>query len=195
VSRARGGAVAHADPVPSSWAIRIELDRSGAPPDPGIVANQAWARRRLPPLEILAYPPRVVASRIRLRPHPEGDGWIAPSFDDSEWERWTPLWTGVAAQRELAVRVPLSLDGPAAAAAVVLASRGCVEKAWLDGAPVRSASCPRERREVEVERDVTRIPIAPPELGAGEHSLALDVVVRDKWYDVQIFDEAPLDAE
>jgi hypothetical protein len=181
--------------MPRDWEVRMGRDG-----DPHLVAAEAEAlasamQVAAPPYVLIGDRPRVQSDRIALLAKPSEDRpWIAPGFDASGWTGWTEDFYGKAADETLAIRVPLVFDESDAAHGrrITIWSRACIDKAWLDGRLIRDTPCPRERRVEEVDRDRTDLFLEGAAIQPGEHLLALYAVIRDKWYDLSIFD-APLE--
>jgi hypothetical protein len=177
--------------VPADWVIRVETDPVSSAVVTGFERRADAAFRGFAPFLVVAYPTHIDETGVRLGPRPADDAWVTPGFDDSGWELWKRTWVGYATPSAIGVRLPLHVESVLTSGTLIVASRACVERAWMDGVVSYSNACPRERRGVEVDRDFTRLVIAPPELSPGPHLLALDLVVRDKWYDFRVYDEPP----
>lgn len=182
--------------MPRDWEVRMGREGDAhLAMTPGAGAGTGGAIRvAASPFVLIGDRPRVQSDRIRLLAKPsEGGPWTEPGFDDSVWKPWTEDFYGKAADETLAIRVPVVFDDADAehGRRITIWSRACIDKAWLDGRLVRDTPCPRERRVEEVDRDRTDVVLDAAAVEPGEHLLALYAVIRDKWYDLSIFD-APL---
>ena len=182
--------------VPGDWLVRVEADPAVA----GTMAKSVtdWPDRPdddvhfvVPPVRVVAYRPRIEMDRVRVMVQPSDPRWPELAYDDAGWVPWLPWNVGAYADRWIGVRIPIQLSPTDAGRDVVVASRACVARGWLDGALVYEADCPSERRTVEVDRDLQRVHLATPATNSPEHLLALEMRVRDKWYDVRLLDERP----
>ncbi len=176
--------------MPRDWEVRMgrEDDRLLA-----IDGSAGAMRIAAPPFVLVGDRPRVQSDRIRLSVHLRSETEVQPGFDDSRWKVWTPDYYGEASDQDLTIRVPLVFDAADSERGrrITIWSRACIDKAWLDGRLIRDAPCPRERRVEEVDRDRTDLVLDGAAVEAGEHLLALYAVIRDKWYDLSIFDAPP----
>ena len=177
--------------MPDTWAVRM-----ARADDPYLATAESAALAHAlvvpaPPFTLVGDRARVQSASTRLEVQPPDESWIAPSFDDRAWRSWNQKFYGRASDGTVAIRVPVRFEPDEAGRRITLWSRACVEKAWFDGILVRDTPCPRARRQEEVDRDRTDVILGPTATRAGDHVLALFTVIRDKWYDLEIFD-APL---